>query len=197
MIAFSNFIKSSLVSLSTHRSMSSRVAVCQMLAKNDLEENFQQVADLVAKAKEQRAQVSCIVTHGVPLLNPPHFQFVFLPECCDFVGKNRQETLALSESLTPGKLLSRYCDLARRHGLWLSLGGLHELITGSDKIHNSHVVINERGEICGKYRKLHLFDVDTPEFKFRESQVVSAGDRIVPPIDTPIGRLGLQIVREI
>lgn len=60
-IAFSNFIKSSLVSLSNHRSMSSRVAVCQMLAKNDVEENFQQVADLVAKAKEQRAQVSCIV----------------------------------------------------------------------------------------------------------------------------------------
>lgn len=61
-------------------------------------------------------------------------------------------------------------------------------------MYNCHVVINDQGEIAGEYRKLHLFDVDTPEFKFRESDIVSPGPRITPPIDTPFGRLGLQIV---
>lgn len=122
-------------------------------------------------------------------------QFVFLPECCDFVGENRHQTLELSEPLSTGKLISRYRDLAKQNKIWLSLGGLHERIGQTDKIHNCHVIINEQGEICGEYRKLHLFDVDTPEFKFRESEVVTAGNRIVPPIETPVGPLGLQIVR--
>lgn len=120
-------------------------------------------------------------------------QFVFLPECCDFVGENRQQTLELS--LETGKLISKYRDLAKTAGVWLSLGGLHERIEDTDKMYNCHVVINDQGEIAGEYRKLHLFDVDTPEFKFRESDIVSPGPRITPPIDTPIGRLGLQIVR--
>lgn len=78
----------------------------------------------------------------------------------------------------------------------MSLGGLHERIGETEKIHNCHVVIDGQGEIVAEYRKLHLFDVDTPEFKFRESEIVSPGQRIVPPIDTPMGALGLQIVRE-
>lgn len=46
-----------------------------------------------------------------------------------------------------------------------------------------------------KYQKLHLYDVDTPEFKFRESNVVQGGNAIVAPLSTPIGSLGLMIVR--
>lgn len=46
------------------------------------------------------------------------------------------------------------------------------------------------------YRKLHLFDVETPEFRFQESRVVNGGDYIVAPIkNTPLeGGLGLLIV---
>lgn len=46
------------------------------------------------------------------------------------------------------------------------------------------------------YRKLHLFDVETPEFKFHESAVVDGGDYILSPVfDTPIGGgVGLMIV---
>lgn len=39
-----------------------------------------------------------------------------------------------------------------------------------------------------------MFDVETPEFKFRESSVVKPGENIIAPIDTPIGSIGLQIV---
>lgn len=46
------------------------------------------------------------------------------------------------------------------------------------------------------YRKLHLFDVETPEFRFQESRVVNGGDYIVAPVkNTPLeGGLGLLIV---
>lgn len=58
------------------------------------------------------------------------------------------------------------------------------------------MVIDNNGELAGVYRKLHLFDVDIPEFRFQESKLVRGGEYIVPPIETPIGRVGLQIVRE-
>lgn len=59
--------------------------------------------------------------------------------------------------------------------------------------------MNAAGEIVDVYRKLHLFDVDTPEFKFRESSAVTGGNSIVAPLtETPLGGgLGLLIVSSI
>lgn len=131
--------------------------------------------------------------------NEDYFQFVFFPECCDYVGSNREETLRLSEPLS-GQTVAEYKQLARDHNVWLSLGGVHESIvdetSGGDvkNIYNTHVVIDNKGEIVATYRKLHMFNVVTPEFKFRESETVRSGNELVPPIDTPIGKVGLQIV---
>lgn len=54
-------------------------------------------------------------------------QFVFLPECCDYVGRDREETIALAETLN-GETVGYYQQLAKSHNLWLSLGGIHELV---------------------------------------------------------------------
>lgn len=84
--------------------------------------------------------------------------------------------------------------------MWLSVGGFHELTMSPqatnrpEKIHNAHLIINNCGELVEKYQKLHLYDVDTPEFKFRESNVVQGGNAIIAPLPTPIGSLGLMIV---
>lgn len=65
----------------------------------------------------------------------------------------------------------------------------------TNKLHNSHVIINNTGDLVAVYRKLHLFDVETPEFRFQESRVVNSGDYLVHPLtDTPLdGGLGLLI----
>lgn len=66
--------------------------------------------------------------------------------------------------------------------------------SGSEKIYNSHVILNADGDIVGNYSKLHLFDVETPEFKFRESKIVEKGRAILAPIPSPIGNIGVMIV---
>jgi deaminated glutathione amidase len=83
-----------------------------------------------------------------------------------------------------------------------SFGGIHELATDCDgnktgKIYNSHVIINSTGEIAGLYRKMHLFDVETPEMKFRESKYVGPGAGAVHPIETPVGKIGMTICYDI
>ncbi|XP_067645595.1 nitrilase and fragile histidine triad fusion protein NitFhit [Eurosta solidaginis] len=154
------------------------IAIGQMRATNDKNDNMKQVEELFAKAKQQQVG------------------FLFLPECCDFVGENRKQTLELSEPLE-GPTMSQYKELAKKHEMWLSLGGLHESILDgnckTEKIYNAHVLINDCGEVVKVYRKLHLFDVETEEMRFRESDVVRPGPQLIAPVNTPIGMLGMQI----
>lgn len=122
------------------------------------------------------------------------FQVVFFPECCDYVGSSREETLKLSEPLT-GETVGEYRKLAKDSNVWLSLGGVHEAIPDdASKIYNTHLLVDNQGQIVAKYSKLHMFNVITPEFKFRESEMVRSGGELVPPVDSPIGKIGLQIV---
>lgn len=50
----------------------------------------------------------------------------------------------------------------RDHTIWLSLGGFQETSADADRLHNTHVIVDDAGEITAVYRKIHLFDVDVP-----------------------------------
>ncbi|XP_037538999.1 deaminated glutathione amidase [Nematolebias whitei] len=154
-------------------------AVCQVTATPDKEANFSACKQLVEEAKEQGA---CMV---------------FLPEGFDYIGSSREETLSLSETLD-GHIITQYVQLARKLEVWLSLGGFHE--RGHDwetdrRIYNSHVIINDKGDIMSVYRKSHLFDVELPEkgVSLKESAFTIPGPALVPPVQTPVGKVGLGI----
>lgn len=113
------------------------------------------------------------------------------------MGENRYQTIELAEGLD-GNTVSAYKELARKNELFLSFGGIHEAIFDekggkTNRVNNTHILINPDGNIIGKYQKLHMFNVDTPEFKYRESEIAKPGEKIVLPIKTPIGNIGLQI----
>jgi hypothetical protein len=65
-----------------------------------------------------------------------------------------------------------------------------------EKVRNSHVVIDGKGDITAVYQKAHLFDLNIPErgIRLMESDYVIPGQMILPPIETPIGNLGLSVV---
>lgn len=169
------------ISLQSRMSSSSVpvAAICQVTATADKDVNFSACKQLVEKAKDQGASM------------------VFLPEGFDYIGSSREETLSLSESLR-GNTISQYIQLARKLELWLSLGGFHE--RGHEwetdrRIFNSHIIINDKGDIISVYRKSHLFDVELPEkgVSLRESSFTIPGPSLVSPVQTPIGKVGLGI----
>ncbi|XP_029943783.1 deaminated glutathione amidase-like [Salarias fasciatus] len=166
-----------------HSSMSASrpplAAVCQVTSTPDKEANFSSCRRLVEEARRRGA---CMV---------------FLPEGFDYIGSSREETLDMSESLQ-GDIICRYSQLARDLQVWLSLGGFHE--RGPDwekdrRIYNSHIIINDKGELTSVYRKSHLFDVELPEkgVSLKESSFTVPGPSLLPPVDTPIGKVGLGI----
>lgn len=58
------------------------------------------------------------------------------------------------------------------------------------------MIINNKGELSESYHKMHLYDVKIPSknVKAFESSSVEAGNKILPPVQTPIGNVGLAIV---
>lgn len=50
---------------------------------------------------------------------------VFLPEAFDYIGRSKEESAQLSETLD-GPLIRSYQELAKELDIWLSLGGFHE-----------------------------------------------------------------------
>ncbi|XP_069693909.1 deaminated glutathione amidase-like isoform X2 [Periplaneta americana] len=151
------------------------IGVCQMTATNKKEDNIQVCSKLIKAAKDKNCEM------------------VFLPEACDYIGESKEETLAMSESLDE-YLLKTFCNLAKENEIWLSLGGIHVRV-GGEKLQNTHIIIDATGNIVAKYEKSHLFDVNLPEqgIRLMESDYVLPGQTIVPPVETPVGKVGLSI----
>ena len=64
-----------------------------------------------------------------------------------------------------------------------------------NRLHNSHVLVDDSGSIVAVYRKVHLFDIDVKDGpKLKESDGCIPGNQIVPPVHTPVGNIGLAIV---
>jgi predicted amidohydrolase len=72
-------------------------------------------------------------------------------------------------------------ELAKRLGLWMSLGGFHERSETEGKVFNSHLILNEHGEIVSVYRKIHMFKVTIANGpNLDENKSTQAGDVRTP-----------------
>lgn len=151
-----------------------RVATAQMTSVNDLAANFATCSRLVKEAVNAGAKLLC------------------LPENFSFVGSKPGESLTVAEPLD-GPIMEKYRSLARDSSIWLSLGGFQEKGSDDSHLRNTHVLIDDAGNIRGKYSKMHLFDVDVPGGAvYKESSFTEAGEEIVA-VDSPLGRLGLTV----
>jgi deaminated glutathione amidase len=141
-----------------------RVGAVQLRSTHELTANLARCAELTAQAAAEGAQL------------------IVLPECFSFLGLREGEKLAIAESLDgKGPVMSALRELATRHGVWMIGGGTPELVSGDPKrSHNTAVAIDPHGELIGRYRKIHLFDVDIPGGAvLRESDSTAPGDELV------------------
>lgn len=117
--------------------------------------------------------------------------FVSLPETWNYLGEKEGETGAAAT--IPGDLTSTLGDKAREHGIWLHAGSVLERVDGQDRLSNTTLVFDPRGEVVARYRKIHLFDVDIAgQPSFRESDTIAPGDEIVT-FDMDGTKVGLAI----
>ena len=94
---------------------------------------------------------------------------------------------------------SVYCflsELARTNHFYVIGGSVPER-DEEGKIYNTSYVFDRKGELIGKHRKVHLFDIDVPGGQyFKESDVLSPG-KAMTVFDTEYGRMGVCICFDI
>ncbi|MDF1763749.1 MAG: carbon-nitrogen hydrolase family protein [Oleibacter sp.] len=143
-----------------------RVAVIQCRSGADLATNQAQLAELTAQAAEDGAQ------------------WVLLPEMCLCMDATQYVSIADDASI-----LSWFSALAQRHGIWLLAGAIpqpepqpvpNDEKNDQQRVRSALLVFNPHGELCERYDKVHLFDVDVTDTQgsYRESDRFSAGNEI-------------------
>lgn len=104
---------------------------------------------------------------------------VLLPETIDF-GWTHPESLLKSKPI-PGESSQVFCDLAKKNHIWICVGLTEK---GNDLNFNSAILINRKGEIVLKHRKINLLEVELPFYQI--------GNKI-EVVNTEFGIIGLNI----
>ena len=87
----------------------------------------------------------------------------------------------------PGPVTEHYASLAKQHGIVLVTSLFEKRAAGL--YHNTAVVFDKDGSIAGRYRKMHIPD----DPAYYEKFYFTPGDLGFHPIQTSVGRLGVQV----
>lgn len=117
-------------------------------------------------------------------------EIVALQEIFYFRGSPADE-VHIQERI-PGPTTEFLGQLAHKHQVYLVAGSLLETTPHSSKAWNTSVVFAPTGEILARYRKIHLFEIQSEHDTVSESNTREAGHEVVC-VDTPWARLGLSI----
>ncbi|ODQ78393.1 hypothetical protein BABINDRAFT_168139 [Babjeviella inositovora NRRL Y-12698] len=124
----------------------------------------------------------------------PDVDLLMLPEFFNSpydVAKFRE----YAEPIPNGKTTKFLSLLARSLSVIIVGGSIPEL--DGEKVYNTSVTFNVKGELIGKHRKVHLFDLDSPKGAFRESDSLFPGDKATNIALPSFGQIGLAICYDI
>jgi deaminated glutathione amidase len=154
-----------------------RVAAIQMVSGSDLHDNLSSAQRLIAQAAEQGANL------------------IVLPETFAQFGSRLQVPLGQQEAFGDGDVRKFISQQAKVHRVWIVAGTIPlALGVNDDRVVSACFVVNDQGEECARFDKMHLFDVDVADRQgsYRESDTFTAGEHVVV-LPTPFGRLGLAV----
>jgi predicted amidohydrolase len=104
-------------------------------------------------------------------------ELVVLPEKWNVLG----DSMIVLQGAEPldGPTISAARTWARELGIHLVAGSIPERAEGQEKAFNTSTLIGPDGELEGRYRKIHMFDVDVGGVTYRESDQEEPGDEVV------------------
>jgi predicted amidohydrolase len=135
------------------------VAAVQLSSQDDVARNLERARALGAEAARRGAQL------------------VVLPENFAFMGDEAgKRAIAESVEEARGPIVAMVRNLARESGVWVVAGGMPERSDDVNRPYNTSLLVSPGGDVVSRYRKIHLFDVETPDGRaYRESEATRAG----------------------
>ncbi|EJW97900.1 N-carbamoylputrescine amidase [gut metagenome] len=157
--------------MTTSNSTTLRVGIIQQTCCADVEANKQKLARNIADVAAQGAQLVVLQE---------------LHNSLYFCQTETTQLFNLAEPI-PGPSTDFYGEIARQHRIVLVTSLFERRAAGL--YHNTAVVFERDGSIAGKYRKMHIPD----DPAYYEKFYFTPGDLGFRPIDTSVGRLGVQV----
>lgn len=153
-----------------------KIGICQMMVIDQKKLNLVNARNMIREASINGSKI------------------VILPEMfnCPYSTKAFPE---YAEQYPTGETINMLAETAREEGIYLVGGSIPEEEGG--KVFNTSFTFNPLGDMIGKHRKIHLFDVDLPSgLSFRESKTLSPGNQVTV-INTAPATLGVAICYDI
>jgi predicted amidohydrolase len=155
-----------------------RIAALQVSSQDDVDANLATATRLIAEAGAAGAEL---------VLLPENFAYMGTEE-----GKRELAETCDEGASHHGPILRALAQAARAANVHVCAGGMPERSPDPARPYNACVLLAPDGALVAKYRKVHLFDVDVGEQRYRESASTSAGGE--PTVATVAGFvIGLSI----
>ncbi|CAN1532887.1 MAG: carbon-nitrogen hydrolase family protein [Sulfuritalea sp.] len=139
---------------------------------------------VAANLSEAERLIEIAVNQGAKL--------VALPEYFALMGFKETDKVAIREEEGKGVIQTFMKKMAKKHKIWL-IGGSMPLVSNfPNKVRNSCLVYNDKGDQVARYDKIHLFGLDLGNEHYHEEKTIESGNSI-QVVDTPFGKIGLSI----
>ncbi len=155
--------------------MKYKLGLCQMTVVKNKDENLRKAESMVKEAAQRGADVISLPE----IFNCPYSNKFF----SEYAEDDKGPTVSLLSSL------------AKELSVYLIGGSIPE--KEGNAIYNTSFIFNRRGELIGRHRKVHLFDIDLKGgITMKESDTLTAGDEITVA-DTEYGKIGVAICYDV
>lgn len=150
----------------------SKIAVVQLKASTDKEKNLENILQYILQAAKRKADLCCF----------PEFMMFYTS------SKQTPHQLANEAETVDGNFVQSISKAAKQNSIQI-IGTFYEKSKRKDRVYDTSFLIDKHGKIISVYRKIHLYDA----LGFKESDKLISGSKIVPPVKSSIGKLGMLI----
>jgi len=156
-----------------------RVAAVQMVSTPRVEANLAAAEELIAEAAATGARL------------------IALPEYFCLMGMRDTDKVSVRETLGRGPIQEFLAAQAQRHGIWLVGGTLPLEAPEADRVLNTTLVFDPRGDRVARYDKVHLFRFSRGAESYDEAVTIAPGSEVstfaLQPPGGPTLKVGLSI----
>jgi len=149
-----------------------KAGVVQFKASTNKENNLQKIISYISKAALKNATLCAF----------PEFMMFYTSS-----SQTPKQLANLAETIN-GNFVTTITKAAKENHIQV-VGSFYEKSRKKDRVYDTSFVIGKLGKVISTYRKIHLYDA----LGFRESDKITSGSKIVKPVNTSLGKIGMMI----